>query len=210
MRVLGNEAGPLPAERAFAQREHGDIGADRFSNKLFLKNEIRAIHFAMAPPIDSPQPTPAPNTSGRPVAHLAHRPYDLNASQVTKKEKMGLSYFPTGVGDNPLINLDFREESGFGLSFSPAWISFSLGLEFLQPGLEFVPGRLGIRSGRVWENLGFGLGPSARPRRPPPSAHSEIFALAASSPTMPRRKASTQATKTTPWITVTHSPNWAR
>ncbi len=42
------------------------------------------------------------------------------------------------------------------------------------------------------------------------SSHSEIFARAASSPTMPRRKASTQATKTTPWMTVTHSPNWAR
>ena len=40
--------------------------------------------------------------------------------------------------------------------------------------------------------------------------YSEIFALAASSPTIPRRKESTQATKTTPWMTVTHSPNWAR
>ena len=42
------------------------------------------------------------------------------------------------------------------------------------------------------------------------SPHSDIFARAANSPTMPRRNASTQATNTTPWITVTHSPNWAR
>jgi len=47
-------------------------------------------------------------------------------------------------------------------------------------------------------------------RRTNGTAYSEILARAASSPTMPRRKASTQATKTTPWMTVTHSPNWAR
>ena len=40
--------------------------------------------------------------------------------------------------------------------------------------------------------------------------YSETLARAANSPTMPRRNASTQATNTTPWITVTHSPNWAR
>jgi hypothetical protein len=52
--------------------------------------------------------------------------------------------------------------------------------------------------------------PLSRSTRRAPSRtgrYSDTFALAANSPTSPRRKASTQATKTTPWMTVTHSPN---
>src|SRR5208283_3386925 len=51
-----------------------------------------------------------------------------------------------GIVDNSLISFDFRKETGFGfrsiqLGFPSgwAWNSFSLGLEFLQSGLEFVP-----------------------------------------------------------------------
>ena len=44
-----------------------------------------------------------------------------------------------------------------------------------------------------------------------PDGHSDVhFSTLAISPTMPRRNSSTQATKIAPWITVTHSPNWAR
>ena len=40
--------------------------------------------------------------------------------------------------------------------------------------------------------------------------YSCTFSTRASSPTIPRRKASTQATKIAPWMIVTHAPNWAR
>ncbi len=39
---------------------------------------------------------------------------------------------------------------------------------------------------------------------------SETFNQAATSPTTPRRNASTQMTKIAPCVTVTHAPNWAR
>jgi hypothetical protein len=42
----------------------------------------------------------------------------------------------------------FRARKWILISFSPAWISFSLGLEFLQPGLEFLqPGLEFLRGG---------------------------------------------------------------
>lgn len=40
--------------------------------------------------------------------------------------------------------------------------------------------------------------------------YSEILSAAASSPMMPRRNASTQIMKITPWVTVTQAPNCAR
>ncbi len=57
-----------------------------------------------------------------------------------------------------------------------------------------------------------GAGPASlvRGRTRSEQVYSDTRARAANSPTIPRRNASTQATKTTPWITVTHSPNWAR
>ena len=56
--------------------------------------------------------------------------------------------FPTGVGDNSLISLDFMEESGFG--FRSVQLGFrSVSLGFRSAGFGIPSARLGIRSGRA-------------------------------------------------------------
>src|SRR5208283_961133 len=64
--------------------------------------------------------------------------------------------FPTGIGDNSLISLDYREENGFGFrsvqlgfpsawawnSFSPVWNSFSPAWNSFRRAGRADPGRL--------------------------------------------------------------------
>jgi hypothetical protein len=58
--------------------------------------------------------------------------------------------------------------------------------------------------------VGHGWGPGENTVFPGLFPYSLTFSSAPISPTIPRRKASTQTTKMTPWITVTQAPSSAR
>jgi len=87
-------------------------------------------------------------------APIAHPLYDLISPEAAEKKKRR-NGFPTGVGDNTLISLDFREENGFGfpsvqlgfpsawawISFSPVWNSFSPAWNSFPAGWEDRPWR---------------------------------------------------------------------
>ena len=68
----------------------------------------------------------------------------------------------------------------------------------------------------LWKTASFGFGrtdrvdPASRATHGKRWYYSGIFSAFASSPMMPRRNSSTTTTNTTPWITVTHCPVWAR
>src|SRR5271165_1308199 len=80
---------------------------------------------------------------------IANEPESATALGVSKTGQgraPGESPLSNGIWDNSLIRFNFWQENRFGfrsvqLGFPSAWawISFSLGLEFLQSGLEFVP-----------------------------------------------------------------------
>ena len=97
-------------------------------------------------------------------SHVHARP--RRPSRAIRREKR-LAMLSPEVGDNPLINLDFRKENGFGfrsvqlgfpsawawISFSPVWNSFSPAWNSFPAGWEDRPRAAS--------------GPGGRERRPP-------------------------------------------
>ena len=68
---------------------------------------------------------------------------------VARRPRRGEGQGGIGVRGQPVDKPRFHARRWIWISFRPAWISFSLGLDFLQPRFGIPSARLGIRSGRA-------------------------------------------------------------